>query len=447
MKIESIRNINGIAIALLILSFGMIWALTPYYNDDLWFMMGTYRTDDIFEKFCSTLSNCVEHWFTDNGRLANMISPIFLTLMPKWIFAVLVSLLLWTIIRYARLLANVKSVTIYQWMIIAAVALILPWNDSLFTVIYALNYVFPGALMLFVAYRLVRMSKSEDEFSRRYVVVTAVSAFLCGWSHEGFAVPLAVGLVAYILTIGIKNIPQQLIWIALLVILGLSAQFISPAIWSRIGKTQNIIGSINIIDGNWLWRLVYYGLLYYIFIVVFIVSVSDKYIRTELMSHQRRPLAHLMLLLTIATVGYCLFLFFYTGPRCGFCTQLVSIIGIVYLLNIKNRHKKVNIRCGYMAIIFAVAVFAVTLYVNISAAMLQLKLNKELKEVIQLYQESEDGEVCYDTIPFDKSYINARTSARQLTNGFGIWCISMYYYGDVHKILHFKPTSDCDNGE
>jgi hypothetical protein len=186
--------------------------------------------------------------------------------------------------------------------------------------------------------------------------------------------------------------------------------------------------------------MILYILPYHVYVIAFAVSLCCRDIRAELMAAGRRMLAFHLLLFVIGTVGAVLFFRFYTGARCGICAELVSIIGLISLFNLWQKHLHIAIKPAYAAAL-AVAVTAATLYVNLSAVALQVKLNRELEEVKALYMASDDGIIYYDVTQFHRGLAIVRTSIRQLTND---WCKEWFakYYGDEKRPLTIRPASE-----
>jgi hypothetical protein len=113
---------------------------------------------------------------------------------------------------------------------------------------------------------------------------------------------------------------------------------------------------------------------------------------------------------------------------------------LVRLFNLWQNQKHFVGKPAYAAAL-AVAVTASTLYVNSSAVALQVKLNRELEEVKALYLASEDGIIYYDVTPFHRGLPIVRTSIRQLTNDWNMYCFSLYY-GNLDRRLQIYPTSE-----
>jgi hypothetical protein len=285
------------------------------------------------------------------------------------------------------------------------------------------------------------MNESEFTPSKKYLIVTFIAAFLCGWSHEGFSTPLIIGLSAYILTIGIRSTKRKVIWPCIAISFGIIALFSAPAIRVRVDGFENIIEkTYRTESGSWLWRLIIYNIVYYIHTFVFAFSIFNKNIRRELLADNRRHLAFSLLILSAGTVCIFLFFWFYTGPRCGFCAELLSAIGLVYLFSIWQKHMRFTIKPVYTIVLATLATSA-TIYINCSAAVLQTKLNKEFNEVVKLYVASSTGEIYYDIIPYTQNYISTRSSLRQFSCEWGTHLFSVYY-NTPNKPLSIRPAAE-----
>jgi hypothetical protein len=442
MKLFFSKNLNNIAIALVILSFYLLHAITPNWCDDYWYMSGTYGVASKSELFNEVWNNCVAHWYSDTGRLINLVSSVFLTLVPKWLYSILLTALLVAMIHYMHKLSDTKSRTLMQWIIIGGFALVLPWHDCMTCVIFSLNYVFTSTLMLFVLYRAMQLAKPEFNASKNYVIATLIAGYICGWTHEGFSVPLTIGLCAYALTIGLKNIPKRMLWLIASLILGIATFLVSPSIRVRINGVPNIIDYVYEAGvTGWFWRLITYNIIYFAFIFTLIASLINKKIKSILVGGNREKLAFIMLLLSATTFLMILFFTYYTGPRCGMCNEILSLIGTTYLLNIWMNEYSINIKRSYTVAI-AVAVTFITLFINASAFSLQLKLNKERVYIMQQYVASPDGVVYCDLIPFNHGLIDSRTTARQFHDDWLQYCINMYvFHGDKSMLMEIRPEN------
>ena len=85
----------------------------------------------------------------DNGRLANILSPVSTLFTPKWLYAVITgcvtAALVWLLARLAK---GDKP----GWQLLAAmwaiVLVVMPWRNNLFVADYELNYIYTGVLFL-----------------------------------------------------------------------------------------------------------------------------------------------------------------------------------------------------------------------------------------------------------------------------------------------------------
>ena len=85
----------------------------------------------------------------DNGRLANILSPISTLFTPKWLYAVITGCVT---AAYVWLLARLVRGSKPDWRLLAAmwavVLVALPWRNNLFVADYELNYIYTGMLLL-----------------------------------------------------------------------------------------------------------------------------------------------------------------------------------------------------------------------------------------------------------------------------------------------------------
>lgn len=71
---------------------------------------------------------------------------------------------------------------------------IIPWRDCQFSVVYGFNYILPTALGII----LLRLILNNDNVTHTSLFKIALCSFLFGWWHEGFSIPVIVGLCGII---------------------------------------------------------------------------------------------------------------------------------------------------------------------------------------------------------------------------------------------------------
>lgn len=172
----------------------------------------------------------VSHWLHVNGRLFDKVMPL-VTNMPRGLMAAACALMLGAMyvmaVRASRALSG--------WMpfvLVAAMALALPWWDSAFVFAVQLNYVWSTAMVL-GAY-IVMVRSAEKPFGHRGYIAGLIFCFLAGMCHEGASVPLIGGWAVYLFFSGRRPRGVQLRLLAAFVV-GALVVLASPAFWTRVG--------------------------------------------------------------------------------------------------------------------------------------------------------------------------------------------------------------------
>ena len=167
----------------------------------------------------------------DNGRLANILSPISTLFTPKWQYAVITGCVT---AAYVWLLARLVRGSTPDWRLLAAVWAVvlvaLPWRNNLFVADYELNYIYTGMLLLATLLEAERAAEGKAGVAE--TVAAVGMAFVAGWMHEGFSAALVFG--AGVWAIGVKlKMPAK--WWAVMIALGcgLLVALTAPGVWLR----------------------------------------------------------------------------------------------------------------------------------------------------------------------------------------------------------------------
>lgn len=183
--------------------YSILSLITPLYLDD-WIFRGNWRDDIAGGHEVFSFS----YWWDffqytrgyDNGRIANMLDPIFTMFSPwkelfPYINGILVALTAVLLVKLSVPCSKRNSVAL---LVVAWALMIigLPWRDTLFVRDYSLNYIWSGAITLFFLY-IVRKGEREG-WGRGLFALSILLAFLAGGWHEGFAVPTLCGIALLI---------------------------------------------------------------------------------------------------------------------------------------------------------------------------------------------------------------------------------------------------------
>lgn len=170
--------------------------------------------DSVWNDYCprgGTLQGwfryCLELRDNDNWRLANLMAPFTTVAWPgAGFFAVVTGLCMavsvWLCARLSGAVTAGRTVAVWLLLTIA-----LPWRNNLLVSDYAINYIVSGTMLLTLMALALRAMPARQattlhphglhpktaHFKTCVWLLGAGAVFLCLW-HEGFGVPLGIGL-------------------------------------------------------------------------------------------------------------------------------------------------------------------------------------------------------------------------------------------------------------
>lgn len=148
MTLSQLRTaIYYVTSAIVIIGTAAMYALTPVVGDDLWYTITVGDTEGM-EAMRRVWSEICQHWHFDTGRLANIMNLPFLTVVPKWVFSILCGAVMWVVIRLSRSMIQASVDAMSAMAMLFVIAIILPWLDNMYSVVFSLNYFWAGAMIL-----------------------------------------------------------------------------------------------------------------------------------------------------------------------------------------------------------------------------------------------------------------------------------------------------------
>lgn len=417
MKNKIIFYINLLLVSIL---FFLLYTFSPLESDDYWFLEGTQGMQNGWYMFKTACITMQERWFTDTGRLGNIISPMFLALFPKWVFNLLSTCAISTIIILSCYISNSKIGTLQSYIILFATIIFFPWYDYLLCITFGINYVFGIALILFATYFLLNPSQNII-----LLILQCIICFIAGWIHEGFGVPLACGsFFVGVYLFKNKLLRKEYIYLSCSLILGASMISLSPVFWNR---AENSISNIYKFPLKEMIMQIGPGvLLFSIFIICLLLIILNhhKYNITN------KQLLSLILITITNAASFVIMIKFYNGPRTGAGVIIFSTIGTLLILNILNFHLNCYISC------FVKTVISLFLLVHMSYTVIyQKQLLKEYNIIISLYNNSKDGTIYYD-ITFPKANLSFyKTTVRQFHERIPKKQIAWYFDKDKNLVI------------
>lgn len=188
-QIES-KNHNRTFLALVAIVMGCLTALlynvTPLFNDDLHYSVYTLER---YEEF-------IEMMFSvDSPRLLNLMFPVFLHVIPKWVIDVAAGALWGTTIWMSAKCTGYQANGLTRIAIaVFALTFFLPWDNGMTCIIYSLNYVWPLPLVLGV---IIAFFKVDGSKTRLRLAGLAVLGVCTGLTQEGGSLPIVCGIAVW----------------------------------------------------------------------------------------------------------------------------------------------------------------------------------------------------------------------------------------------------------
>lgn len=430
MKLIDTRRSYYLLVAVATVGMTLLYALSPLQADDFWYLMTSSSASGPWEAMKSVWQECVRHWTFDTGRLANLVNAPFLTVIPKWVFALLCGTALVVVFHYTRWLADASSRSMRAFLVVVLIIFALPWHDYMFSVVFSLNYLWTSALVLFAVRRIL----SDDQGRRHGRLSFASSLMLCfaaGWMHEGFSVPVISGLVAYFIVM--RRIPaRQSLWLIISFAAGALLIAVAPGFWERTGTSETGLCRRTSLEAIMFGSVS--NCLYYAFAVFAAITLLRRSKRERISRHPS-DMARLVFLLVSTTVATVLFFAFYGGMRMGWIGQLFSGAGILFCC----RFYRSNLRHRLKSLLIAVMILLTGCHLAYAIDW-QIRLTREFNEIKRLYTASPDGVLFYDVTPSRLDASLLKPSFRQFNEKFPIQQFS-YYFGPDKPDLVLIPKS------
>lgn len=423
MSASRIYSLSALGVSLL---FVAIFAFTPYAFDDYNYAVGAAGLSPSVSRAAVVWDSCVYHWLTDTGRFCNLLNVFFLGLFPKWVFSVLSGCFVWLSLMLMPRIARIGQGAWQSWLLLAAYVFVLPWFDFMFTVVFAINYLWPSALVLAYLYCL---------FDRRYCcgrgkfALWCLLAFFTGWMHEGFSVPVIAGLCAAYLYE--RRVPggRELMLVTAFVA-GAAMIAVAPSFWLRVGKNLTLFNRFSYIE------LILNGIVFngvyitYVLALFYVLSIGA--IRRRVFSTGSSRVLTVFIFVSTA-VASIIYYKYYTGPRMAWYGTQFGMTGLAVICSTCSCRRVFNLIVGWFV---AVAVFTHL----VMAVVKQIPLYQENERITELYLDSPDGCVYFDATPERADMTLLKTSVRVFNEHIPTQGFSNYWRPDG-PVLSLLPSA------
>ena len=217
----------------ILLLWGLMWAwwslIVPWMGDDLNY---SFHYHDHIHQPAPWLHFAWGIWNGANARLGDMLNPVPLYILPRPLTALLVgagaALSLWCVVRLAM---RRGAGRVWQWIVLLAMLLIMPWRDINFIVCHT-GYVWGTAASGLILIALLRHRLRSLWWLLLLPAVAMGTAM-----HEALGFPLGFGVAVWLLVNhkwrGFTMVQK---WWTVALLAGAVFCITSPASYSRVGE-------------------------------------------------------------------------------------------------------------------------------------------------------------------------------------------------------------------
>lgn len=420
-------------VILVALLFGLLYQVSGPMLDDYWFSDGAQGLSGLGEKLDWLREIELQRRQSDVWRFANILGPVFLVLLPRMVFSVLTASVVYITLRQGTYLLRPAEGSLRVWLFVGAYVLLLPWYDGIVCVMFALNYVWASMFaLLFIRLFFHGLENRETE-SWTMVAGSVALAFIAGWIHEGFCLPLLCGAVAMMFYLKMRGeaAGMRRVLMTLSLIGGLLMIVTSASFGARVDESAPKLAVMPLRE-----IVVQLGPSMLI-VAVYISSVIAVAIHRMRSGHGR--LTEVFTPADIffgGAVAAALFLElrYYGGARLGWSTELFALIGMLRMWGEWRFRLFAPFRLMWRVLIAAAVV------ANLVAAIgAQMRLTSEAQEVSTLFKASADGCVYYDVMRPRVDLSLLKTSAMQFHQRIPMKMFSRYHAPD--KSLTLLPKA------
>jgi len=426
-------TIFRIALCVIAVIYGIFSYLTPYQYEDYALLGGylSYNGGDYGFDWGAYLDMYREMRELDNGRLANILDLMVVLCMPKWIFAILTGLATAGMFCFLTVFIRRSQPRTSQFAVLAilwAVSMVaFPWRDNILVPDYSLNYIFASFFNLWFL-RIITSVRHEHNLTD--LIGGCTAALIAGAFHEGFSIPVTLGLLGY--AILHRNTLNPSWWILLTVyISGTAFIMTSPGIWLRANREIATISPYG-------WQ----------HILLFIVPLASIALVTTLCAYLipsiKRRIGYLLhsqifiVSLTAMTVSMAMCLLLHANPRNGW---LPEIMAAIVLGSLCIRFIPPRITNSTATAIASAIIFIATCIFMANVLKWQYFFFRQDQEIHALISESPDGTVYYDVYPPEQLPLTALFQPAHATWTHSFQMAALNQGAHKHPFISVVPTA------
>ena len=417
------KNISvGLILISFVILFGMVSYYVPYAFDDIAFykLYTDYSDGENVFSFKTLYNYALEIRADDNGRLSNILCGPAIAFIPKWMFAIFTGVgfaLMYWLMNFIIGISRSRLAT-FILLSCACSFFLLPMRDHIFVCDYILNYIWPSIFIFWFIWLLSHAQKGN--LSVPGIIGSIFVAIFAAWFHEGFSVPVCIGLAFLCI---VKKFKFSWQWWILVVVFGIVSIWVTcaPGVLMRANTEFNglsIAGKIKIAVTQFPAVI-----LLLIFLIISIKNKSFASIRTKLLNN---PITFVTTVSAFA--GLIIVLCINSAPRASWPGEIFSLVSLLYVL---SKTELLSLR--YFRFI-PLLCYVFICFLLTTTIIWQKRFFDENNEIFKQLSESEEGTIYYDIID--------PTQARWPTLGMAVndlWS-NDWHYGCLSELLD-KPCA------
>lgn len=351
------------------------------------------------------------HYLEVNGRMANLLAPFWLSVVPRWVLDIANGLVCGLFYAMTLIMSGVgrRGFATGKLIVTALLLFTFPWWDSFMLFDVMFNYVWSSAFVLVVLWLLLRGR------SCRFGWIVWPFAALAASMHEGMGVPVAIGIMVWTLLTGsFRYLTRVQRGIVIFFIVGAMLAFLSPGIWGRF-FSLGTDGHSKPNDPMWLLVL---KSDFYVLILMAVIVIEALCDRKKLIEILRTPWT---IFVVAAIVSACFSAVSGIVGRSGWFASLMALIALGQWVVMRDYH--INRRIGAIAS----SVLSVMILVHLVVVdTVQFKMSRELKDVLTQYHHNPDEPVYMDYHPWDDYQWLTLAKLRGVPESYESYVLSLY---------------------
>lgn len=400
------------------------------YGDDI----GYSRSLLDFEgKSWGYLRYMAYHFFYSNGRIANLLAPFWLSVVPRWILDAVNGVSCFVFYGMTLILSGIggRHTATAKIVVTSLLLLTMPWWDSFMLYDVMFNYVWSSALVLTVLWLM------HHDPGRRWRWLAWLLAAFAAAMHEGLGLPVSAGLCVWLLLSGRwkrLSVTQRGMIVAFFA--GTLVVMSSPGIWRRFVSEGLMVGDR--IPNDVVWVLLLKSDFYTLGLlaVIAVMAVCDmarlkELVRTPWIVYVTASLAGAFLSATSGIVG-----------RSGWFASVMTLIAMVQWVRKSGWH------VGRIVGMVVSAVLSVVIIVHIVAVdVVQSRLSRELVKALEAYSLHPDEPVYMDYQPWDTLQWLTLAKVRGVPEPYETYTLTQYasrYASNDADVMVVLPTEAED---